>query len=196
MPSYSISAHKFKIIQKYMGSRLYPAEKRKRMKSYLTLLITLLFFSCNAQKTVKDPAYSMMLDGLLSHSVKEISIDETKKLVQTNVVYVDAREQKEYETSHIKNALWVGYESLNLNSLKSTPKDKTIIVYCSIGYRSEKVSEKLLKQGYKDVRNLYGGIFEWVNEGNPVYNSSSETKKVHAYDKAWGIWLKKGEKVY
>ncbi|WP_159038468.1 hypothetical protein [Brumimicrobium mesophilum] len=44
---------------------------------------------------------------------------------------------------------------------------------------------------------MYGSIFEWVNEGKPVYNlEGEETMKVHAYSKSWGIWLKKGEKVY
>ena len=44
---------------------------------------------------------------------------------------------------------------------------------------------------------MYGGIFEWVNEGFPVVNNQEkQTDNVHAYNKSWGIWLKKGVKVY
>mgnify|MGYP000312300498 CR=1 FL=1 len=59
------------------------------------------------------------------------------------------------------------------------------------------ITEKLKKAGFTKVMNLQGGIFDWVNSGHSVYdNSGSETQKVHAYDKSWGKWLTKGEKVY
>jgi 3-mercaptopyruvate sulfurtransferase SseA len=70
-------------------------------------------------------------------------------------------------------------------------------VYCSVGYRSEKVSEQLRQAGYQTVYNLYGGIFEWKNQGHPVVNAEGEpTERVHAYNRSWGVWLKKGDKVY
>jgi hypothetical protein len=43
---------------------------------------------------------------------------------------------------------------------------------------------------------MYGGIFEWVNNGYPIVNSAGPTQRVHAFDRTWGVWLKKGEKVY
>ena len=71
------------------------------------------------------------------------------------------------------------------------------MVYCSIGIRSEDISEKLKKAGYTNVYNLYGGIFEWKNRNYPVVNPENEvTEKVHAYSKQWGQWLHKGKKVY
>lgn len=69
-------------------------------------------------------------------------------------------------------------------------------MYCSIGYRSEKIAKKLLENGYDNVSNLYGGIFEWANQGNKVYNDYGETTKVHAFSRLWSVWLNKGEKVY
>ena len=57
--------------------------------------------------------------------------------------------------------------------------------------------EKLKAAGYRNVRNLYGSIFEWVNQDNPVVdNQGKPTQKVHAYSRTWGVWLNKGEKVY
>lgn len=76
------------------------------------------------------------------------------------------------------------------------PKFALVIVYCSVGYRSERIGEKLQDAGFINVQNLYGGIFKWVNEGMPVYNSIGPTKQVHGYSRSWGVWLQKGEKVY
>jgi 3-mercaptopyruvate sulfurtransferase SseA len=77
------------------------------------------------------------------------------------------------------------------------PKQSNVVVYCSVGYRSERVGEKLLGAGYQHVHNLYGSLFEWVNEGNPVVDKQEKpTQRVHAYSRLWGVWLKRGEKVY
>lgn len=165
-------------------------------KSLYTLIFVLGLFSCNGQKQVSDTSYGIMLKGLLEHNVKEMSIPEAVKAHQQKAYFLDARELNEYTTSHIQNAIWIGYNTFDQNKLKNIPKQSKIIIYCSVGYRSEKISQKLQKLGYTSVYNMYGGIFEWVNQGNIVYNTNSTTKKVHAYDKQWGIWLKKGEKVY
>ena len=99
--------------------------------------------------------------------------------------------------SHLKDAKHVGYNNFEMKSVKDIPLDQSIVVYCAVGYRSEKIAEKLVKAGYKNVSNLYGGIFEWVNEGNPVYDASGKpTAKIHTYSSNWAIWVHKGEKVY
>ena len=77
------------------------------------------------------------------------------------------------------------------------PKDTPIIVYCSVGFRSEKTTEHLLALGFTNVKNLYGGIFEWSNAGQPMVDSNeNSTTKIHAYNKKWGTWINRGEKVY
>ena len=105
--------------------------------------------------------------------------------------------RKEFDVSHIKGAILVGYDSLDLSALDKIDKSKEVVVYCSVGYRSEKVSEKLENIGFKNVSNLYGGIFEWKNQEQPIVTPKKEpTEEVHAYSKVWGIWLNKGKKVY
>lgn len=116
-----------------------------------------------------------------------------------HVMTLDARQKEEYDVSHLKNALWVGFKTFDPEavSAKIVDKDTEIVVYCSIGVRSENIGEKLREAGYTNVKNLYGGIFEWKNEGHPVYDADgNETEKVHAFSKHWGKLLKKGEKVY
>jgi hypothetical protein len=72
-------------------------------------------------------------------------------------------------------------------------------VYCSIGYRSEKIGEQLQKLGYKNVYNLYGSLFAWVNRGYEVVDiNNKSTYTVHGYDAKWAKWItnKRYKKVY
>ncbi len=114
-------------------------------------------------------------------------------------MFLDAREPKEFNVSHIENAIFVGFDNFDPKKVTSVIKDKNanIVVYCSIGVRSEKIGEKLLKLGYKNVYNLYGGIFEYKNNGGKVVdNQNKETDKIHTYNKEWSVYLKKGIKIY
>lgn len=148
------------------------------------------------QNEVNNKAYANRLKSLLSHDVEEISVEDAVVLFD-KVVFLDSREKSEYNISHIKDAKWVGYNDFDAKRLKGISKDSKIIIYCSVGYRSEKITSKLNELGYKNVSNLYGGIFEWVNQGNKVYNNDNEvTLRVHTYNKKWGKWLHRGVKVY
>jgi rhodanese-related sulfurtransferase len=111
-----------------------------------------------------------------------------------NVVVLDARELIEFNTSHIKGAVFVGYDKFTMKNVQHIEKDSKIYIYCSVGYRSEKIGEKLLAAGYKKVYNLYGGIFNWANNGFPLVDKDDKsTKTVHGYDKDWAQWLNKKE---
>ncbi len=164
------------------------------MKQFLALILTLFVFSTKAQN--KDISY--FLKTLNNASVPYISVNELKEMENTPIL-LDARAYKEYKVSKLKSAFWVGYEKFKLKkTIAQLPNKKdTIVVYCSIGVRSEDISERLVKAGYKNVFNLYGGIFDWKNENNTVVDKNNKpTEKVHAYDSIWGLLLKKGEKVY
>jgi len=169
------------------------------LKNNFVLGLILISTSCFGQRYTKvnDAAYATMLNTLLAHSVPEISVEELAK-EKENYILLDAREKKEYKVSHLKGAKYVGYLGFSPKKVKELSKDKPIVVYCSVGYRSEKITERLKKMGYQEVYNLYGGIFEWVNQGNNVVTGeeADPTKQVHAYDKVWGAWLKQGDKVY
>lgn len=125
---------------------------------------------------------------------------ETLALPKTNAILLDAREEKEYQVSHLKDAICVGYDNFNLKkTINKLPKDKNakIVVYCSLGIRSETVAYKLIKAGYTNVYNLYGGIFEWKNANFKVIDTLGKpTENIHTFNKEWSKWLKKGKKVY
>ena len=164
------------------------------MRNLLLLVFIFSWFKPNAQTNSR--AYKVMLEGMYKHSVPTISCNELKK-EQKNVVLLDTRAKREYDVSHLPQARWVGYDEFNLKNVADLPKETPIVVYCTVGVRSEKVGEKLKAAGYQNVRNLYGSIFEWVNQGNPVVdNQGKPTQQVHAYSRVWGVWLNKGEKIY
>lgn len=165
----------------------------------LTTILCIVFFASNlmGQPKTKDPAFELELKKLLNFEIPTISVKEFKKMLKNEKVYVlDAREKKEYDISHIKGAKLIGHNQLNKNALKGIPKNSTIVVYCTVGVRSEKIGARLKKMGYSNVNNLLGSIIEWVNQDNKVIDSKNKTtKKVHVYNDNYGKWLNKGEKV-
>ena len=163
----------------------------------LSSAVAIVFIACGPLVAqVSSRAYSIMLKGMYNETVELIGCDELASQL-SDVVLLDTRAPKEFEVSHLKNARWVGYEAFSKSKVKDLDKDQTIVVYCSVGARSEKIGERLLKMGFTNVYNLHGGIFEWVNRDYEVVDSQGKpTQRVHAYSKTWGVWLQKGEKVY
>ncbi|SFD43394.1 Rhodanese-related sulfurtransferase [Algibacter lectus] len=163
------------------------------MKQSLFLLLILHGFSMFAQKSIDK-----LLKQYNDNSVPYISVQELA-MPKNNAIILDSRELEEYETSHLKNAIHVGYDHFKIDSVyKKVPnKDTKIVVYCSVGIRSESIADSLKKAGYKHVENLYGGIFEWKSNDFPVYNKQEkETDSIHTFNKTWSKWLQKGIKVY
>jgi len=164
------------------------------MRTGIILIISMFSF-LPAAGQVQSSAYNLTLKTLLSHSVPEVTVPQVRTM--NDVLLLDAREWTEYQVSHLKNAMFVGYDQFDMDRLKLINKNQKIVVYCSVGYRSEKIADKLKQAGYTNVSNLYGGIFEWVNQGNTVVDAhGGVTENIHAYSKTWGVWLNKGVKVY
>lgn len=161
------------------------------MTKYLshTLVLVLLSTALAAQ----NPAgFDDKLDGVYKYTVPTIFPEHLEKEMKkdSNLVILDIRERSEYMVSHLKDAKLLSYKRFNINSVSSIPKDARIVVYCSIGYRSERVGEKLLAAGYKNVFNLYGGIFNWANNQYPIYNATNETTtQVHTFNAEWEKWV-------
>jgi rhodanese-related sulfurtransferase len=163
--------------------------------TFLVLAFTLPNLGC-AQEPHQEKANCMDLkfdnrvNELLSFTVPVMDVEELKN-DKDNVIILDAREKEEYDISHIEGAKYIGYNQFSKKDMKAIPKDAKIVVYCSVGYRSEKIGEQLQKMGYTDVNNLFGSIFEWVNRGNEVVDKNGNTTvKVHTYNKKWSQWVK------
>lgn len=168
------------------------------------VILSVIQAACGQNKTVvdrphcEDQAFDKKVSEMLRFSVPVMGVEELRN-IQSEVYIFDARKRREYEVSHIPGAQYVGFEDFDPESLNELPKDVPIVVYCSIGYRSEKIGEKLKSQGFTRVYNLFGSLFEWANRGYPMVDSLERpTKTVHTYNKNWSRWVdgKKVEKVW
>ena len=89
----------------------------------------------------------------------DITLEELKIKQLNGAEIIDVRSHREYDESHIEESINIPEYEINNNFeniIKN--KDKTIVVYCSSGYRSLNAYKKLKKLGYTDVYNLYGGL--------------------------------------
>jgi len=94
-------------------------------------------------------------------------------LKDDKAVIIDVREFFEYKKSRIKDAINIP-SSGNMEFASDTlEKDKSLFLYCTTGYRSKRVCEKLDYKGFANVYNLEGGLKAWKKDGFPV-----EKKKV------------------
>lgn len=112
-------------------------------------------------------------------------------------LFLDVRERKEFEVSHIEGALYGGFKDFDIGRVNDMKKDEPLIVYCSVGLRSDRITRRLIDAGYVNAKNLYGGIFEWMNNDFEIVDMEEKpTKNIHAFNRKFAAWLKKGIKVY
>lgn len=114
--------------------------------------------------------------------VPEIKLSEIDALVKVDkVLFIDVREDEERKVSVIPGAISKDEFEKNLGKYKN----KKIVAYCTIGYRSAKYIKKLKKKGIK-AYNLEGSILGWVHNGRPVVSKGGkESKRVHVYGRSW-----------
>ena len=120
-------------------------------------------------------------------TVRQISTAELAAwLADTNrpaPLLVDAREKEEFAVSHLRDAR-------NLQSVADVKKvlpahAPPVVVYCSVGYRSSALAEKLQRAGVTNVANLEGSLFEWANESRPLQRGTNAVREVHGYSRKW-----------
>jgi len=165
------------------------------------LMPRIIFISLFVLKTLVSSAQSEEYKAMLEQyydGFPTISVVEMRKLMEMKNVYIlDTRSKAEYQISHIKNAKLVGYEKFELNAVENIPKEAKIIVYCSVGARSQDIGRKLNKGGYANVKNLYGGLFLWSNKKFPIVDASgNSTNNIHGFSEEWGKWITHGTVVY
>ena len=115
-------------------------------------------------------------------NVKDLSPQQAIELLnQDKLVFVDIRKPEEMAVSMLPGAVSRKHFLNHINQYK----DRTIVAYCTISYRSGVFARDLSKQGIA-VLNLQAGILAWLLEGGKVYDQSEkEVKRVHVYGDKW-----------
>lgn len=105
----------------------------------------------------------------------EISVLELRDLLQSGRPprLIDVREENEWNICCIPGAelcplsLWPA-----IVSEKLPDREQALVILCHHGGRSARAGEYLLRNGFRDVKNLAGGIDAWsahVDPGVPRY---------------------------
>lgn len=159
----------------------------------------MLLFVLNYQAMGQNKwGFETTVNTLLQFDVDTVQSEVlAKELEGDKPILLDAREPDEYAVSHLPEARYVGYTHFEEADIADIPLDANLVVYCSIGKRSEDIARRLRAKGYSKVRNLWGGIFDWTNHGYPVFDEDNvEANYIHPYSSVWGIWINKLEKSY
>lgn len=106
----------------------------------------------------------------LSPSEFNEAIQELKELQQPYVL-LDVRTPSEYKSGHLQEAIllnWQGEDFKEKFNALNIPKDTPIFLYCYMGGRSAEAAEWIRQQGYAQVADLKGGVYQWQKEKLPV----------------------------
>ncbi|MBN3942321.1 rhodanese-like domain-containing protein [Nostoc sp. NMS9] len=135
-----------------------------------------------------------LLIGFQFPTIEEINCNQLAQLLSDSAkprpLVLDARSQTEYAVSHIETGVRIDPLTDDLTAVATVSQDRPIVVYCAVGYRSAKLAQKLDEAGMKCIYNLSGGIFQWANEGRPIFQNGHPTQLVHPYNAIWGKLLK------
>jgi rhodanese-related sulfurtransferase len=105
-------------------------------------------------------------------SIREITVQELKIVLEAGAKLVDVREANEYEEGHVPSAQFVplGTVADNLDVFRSS---NDVFVVCHSGGRSMRTCEFLHEQGITNVVNVIGGTSAWVAIGNTVNSGTN-----------------------
>ena len=95
--------------------------------------------------------------------MKDITVEELKiKLdAKEEFVFIDVRESYEYDEFNLGATLIpLGSLMSNLRNLEPY-KENEIIIHCRSGIRSGAAKDTLVRLGFKNVKNLLGGVLDW-----------------------------------
>lgn len=128
----------------------------------------------SAKHTVNIAGYvgQNVLEGIL----KTKQWDEYLNSDKSQYVVVDVRTESEFEMGHVKGALNIPVSEMR-NRLDEIPKDKTLLLYCAVGYNGYLASQILKANDYKEVYNLSGGYRLYLSATQKHYHRVMNEKK-------------------
>lgn len=106
-----------------------------------------------------------MLDEPTTSYVIEVTVEEVQKRLARgeNLCLIDVREEEEVEEQRIPGVRNISLRDLPDRLTEIDPNKETILV-CRSGRRSRIACKFLMFQGYRNVKNLSGGMIEWQGE--------------------------------
>ena len=95
-------------------------------------------------------------------------VDLKKKLDAGETPFIlDVREPNEYQINRIAGSTLIPLGELP-RRYQELPRDREIVTQCKMGGRSAKAQDFLKSVGFTNVKNLRGGILEWIDKVDPT----------------------------
>ena len=128
-----------------------------------------------------------------------LSAQEFKEaLLDDNTVVIDARNDYEFDLGHFRGAIRPDIRSFRelpewIQENKEQFMDKRVVTYCTGGIRCEKFSGWLVKEGFKDVGQLHGGIATYGKD--PEVQGELWDGKMYVFDERIAVDINRKEHI-
>jgi len=154
----------------------------------IALVLALLLLVGARSPTSLKPVIALWFPGVAWVDAETLSGWMQREPLERPVI-LDVRTKEEFEVSHLDGALRTDPDHPEIAALHLSG-DSPVVVYCSVGVRSAAIVDELEAAGVAKVYNLEGGIFDWANEGRPIFREGEPADQVHPYGEPWGLYLK------
>jgi adenylyltransferase/sulfurtransferase len=104
--------------------------------------------------------------GLHPDEVTVLQMKEALEDPTLGIQVIDVREPDEYQIAHISGTTLLPLSQLAQRFHELNP-DQSYYLHCKMGGRSMRALEFLRQQGFKNLKNVAGGITAWSNEVDP-----------------------------
>jgi rhodanese-related sulfurtransferase len=85
-----------------------------------------------------------------------------RKMQKKSAVLLDVRTPEEFQSGHLPGAVNIDVQKDDFEqNIQPLDKNKTYLIYCKSGRRSEKALKMLYDAGFKKAYHLKGGIIAW-----------------------------------
>lgn len=141
--------------------------KYLKFTTLAVLLLAIVPFSSNAQDAAPN----------------DVSVIRAKLMLRNGSTMIDVRDPDEVAAVayDVENVINIPLSQLKTR-LSEVPKDRSLVIACQSGKRSEQASMILLKNGYTDLVNMEGGMNAWQEKDLEVFVAGKTDKKACCAD--------------
>ena len=115
------------------------------------------------------------------HSVYTV----TQNMNKQRHVFIDIRDEEEFNKSHVRNAIHIPAAELNERLPRiERYKNEAVVVMCGNGKHSHRMTARLKKAGFRNVCSIEGGMKAWIDDGMPTESAAEAAEKAKKKGKA------------
>jgi rhodanese-related sulfurtransferase len=121
--------------------------------------------------------------------VEELDLSAPERITQAELadmikhgqdfLLIDVRTEKEHEMGHLPGAIVIPYSEFESRYKEILDyKDREIVLYCHTGGMGDYAGKVLFENGFDNVKNLEGGIIEWINKGGELVSGAEKPQEI------------------